>query len=75
MTTTKPRVALIGTGGTISSIGRGPLDLWEYMTALMAALLGREVLTKDYEQRARRRPLVLVGSRAMPYRGGGGRVV
>ena len=28
---TKPRVALIGTGGTISSIGRGPLDLWEYM--------------------------------------------
>ena len=33
MTTTKPRVALIGTGGTISSIGRGPLDLWEYMDA------------------------------------------
>jgi len=27
----KPRVALIGTGGTISSIGRGSLDLWEYM--------------------------------------------
>jgi L-asparaginase len=31
MTMTKPRVALIGTGGTISSIGRGSLDLWEYM--------------------------------------------
>jgi L-asparaginase len=31
MTTAKPRVALIGTGGTISSIGRGSLDLWEYM--------------------------------------------
>jgi L-asparaginase len=29
--TTKRRVALIGTGSTISSIGRGPLDLWEYM--------------------------------------------
>ena len=29
--TTKPRVALIGTGGTISSIGRDSLDLWEYM--------------------------------------------
>jgi L-asparaginase len=29
----KPRVALIGTGGTISSIGRGSLDLWEYMDA------------------------------------------
>jgi len=58
----------------------------------MAALLGREVLTKDYEsvrirlafnpqeerpdrQRARRRPLVLVGSRVLPCRGGGRRVV
>ena len=29
----KPRVALIGTGGTISSIGRNSLDLWEYMDA------------------------------------------
>jgi len=29
--TAKPRVALIGTGGTISSIGRGSLDVWEYM--------------------------------------------
>ena len=29
----KRRVALIGTGGTISSIGRGTLDLWEYMDA------------------------------------------
>ena len=28
---TKPRIALIGTGGTISSIGRDSLDLWEYM--------------------------------------------
>src|SRR4029453_6458104 len=28
---TKPRVALIGTGGTISSIGRDSLDVWEYM--------------------------------------------
>ena len=35
MTTSQPkrRVALIGTGGTISSIGRGSLDLWEYMDA------------------------------------------
>jgi L-asparaginase len=30
-TPAKPRVALIGTGGTISSIGRGSLDIWEYM--------------------------------------------
>ena len=27
------RVALIGTGGTIASIDRGSLDLWEYMDA------------------------------------------
>ena len=27
----KRRVALIGTGGTISSIGRDSLDIWEYM--------------------------------------------
>jgi L-asparaginase len=26
-----PRVAVIGTGGTISSVGRDPLDVWEYM--------------------------------------------
>jgi L-asparaginase len=31
VTTAKRRVALIGTGGTISSIGRDSLDLWEYM--------------------------------------------
>jgi L-asparaginase len=27
----KPRVALIGTGGTISSMGRDSLDVWQYM--------------------------------------------
>lgn len=30
MTYSKPRVALIGTGGTIASIGKGPLDLLDY---------------------------------------------
>ncbi len=30
--TEKPKVAVIGTGGTISSIGRGPLDLQNYIT-------------------------------------------
>src|SRR5439155_620617 len=28
---TRPRVVVIGTGGTISSVGRDPLDVWEYM--------------------------------------------
>jgi len=27
---TKPRVAVIGTGGTIASIGKGPLDILDY---------------------------------------------
>ena len=27
---TKPRIAVIGTGGTIASIGKGPLDLLDY---------------------------------------------
>jgi L-asparaginase len=27
---TKPRVAIIGTGGTIASVGKGPLDLLDY---------------------------------------------
>lgn len=30
---TKPKVAVIGTGGTISSVGRGPLDLIDYSAA------------------------------------------
>src|SRR3546814_16058903 len=30
MSSERPRVAVIGTGGTISSVGRHPLDLIEY---------------------------------------------
>jgi L-asparaginase len=30
---TRPKVAFIGTGGTISSVGRGPLDLQDYSAA------------------------------------------
>ena len=33
MSSAKRRVALTGTGGTIASISRGSLDLWEYMDA------------------------------------------
>lgn len=31
--TAKPRVAVIGTGGTIASLGRGPLDISDYSAA------------------------------------------
>jgi hypothetical protein len=41
MAAAKPRVALIGTGGTISSIGAGPLDLGEYMDTSRKAEPGR----------------------------------
>jgi L-asparaginase len=30
MTETKPKVAFIGTGGTIASVGKGPLDILDY---------------------------------------------
>ena len=29
---TKPKIALIGTGGTIGSLGRGPFDIADYAT-------------------------------------------
>ena len=31
MKTKKPRIAFVGTGGTISYTGRNSLDVWEYM--------------------------------------------
>lgn len=33
MPNTKPKVALVGTGGTISAIGSGPLDLFDYASS------------------------------------------
>ncbi|MEM9028816.1 MAG: asparaginase [Pseudomonadota bacterium] len=39
--TLRPKVAVIGTGGTISSIGRGPFDLQNYVT------LGKMLDAKD----------------------------
>jgi len=39
--TGRPRVAVIGTGGTISSIGRGPFDLQDYLS------LGRMLTAKE----------------------------
>ena len=31
MSNLKPKIAFIGTGGTISYTGRDSLDVWEYM--------------------------------------------
>ena len=43
--TSKPKVAVIGTGGTITSIGKGPLDLYEY-TATGKMLQADEMVEK-----------------------------
>jgi L-asparaginase len=41
----KPKVAVIGTGGTITSLGKGPLDLYEY-TATGKMLEADELVAK-----------------------------
>jgi len=46
----KPRVALIGTGGTISSLGRDSLDVWEYMDG--GRKIGPEDLLARYPETA-----------------------
>jgi L-asparaginase len=46
----KRRVALIGTGGTISSIGRDSLDVWEYMDA--GKKIGPDDLVARYPETA-----------------------
>ena len=46
----RPRVALIGTGGTISSIGRDSLDVWEYMDT--GRKIGPEELVARYPEMA-----------------------
>ena len=46
----KRRVGLIGTGGTISSIGRDSLDVWEYMDA--GRKIGPDDLVARYPETA-----------------------
>lgn len=63
MTESRRRVALIGTGGTISSIGRGPLDLWEYMDAGRKA--EPDELLVRFPEAAEAAEIVSVGFRAV----------
>ena len=60
---TKARVALIGTGGTISSIGRDSLDLWEYMDTARKA--EPEELLQRFPEVAAAAEVVPVGFRAV----------
>ncbi len=47
----KRRVALIGTGGTISSMGRDSLDVWEYMDT--GQRIGPDDLVARYPEMSR----------------------
>ncbi|HJQ64824.1 MAG TPA: asparaginase domain-containing protein [Gemmatimonadales bacterium] len=58
-----PRVALIGTGGTISSLGRDSLDVWEYMDG--GQKIGRGDLLARYPETARVATVVPVPYRAV----------
>jgi L-asparaginase len=42
----KPKVAFIGTGGTIASLGRGPLDLQDYGSAGNPVMHAEEILAR-----------------------------
>jgi len=59
----KPRVALIGTGGTISSLGRDSLDVWEYMD--FGTKVGPDGLAARYPETARVAEIVPVPFRSV----------
>ena len=59
----KRRVALIGTGGTISSIGRDSLDVWEYMDA--GKKIGPDDLVARYPETAQVAEIVPVPFRSV----------
>jgi L-asparaginase len=59
----KARVALIGTGGTISSIGRDSLDVWEYMDA--GKKIGPDDLVARYPETAQVATIVPVPFRSV----------
>jgi len=59
----KRRVGLIGTGGTISSIGRDSLDVWEYMDA--GRKIGPDDLVARYPETAQVATIVPVPFRSV----------
>jgi L-asparaginase len=59
----KRRVALIGTGGTISSLGRDSLDVWEYMDS--GTKVGPDGLATRYPETARVAEIVPVPFRSV----------
>lgn len=60
----KPRVAFIGTGGTIASLGHGPLDLQDYATAGM--MLEADALLARFPEVQTVAEVVAVRFRAVP---------
>jgi L-asparaginase len=60
----KPKVAFIGTGGTISSLGSGPLDLQEYATA--GTMLAADEILERWPETALVADVIPVRYRAIP---------
>jgi L-asparaginase len=60
----KPKVAFIGTGGTISSLGSGPLDLQEYATA--GTMLAADEILERWPETALVANVIPVRYRAIP---------
>ena len=60
----KPKVAFIGTGGTIASLGRGPLDLQDYGAAGM--MLHAEELLAKWPVTGQAADVIAVKYRAIP---------
>jgi L-asparaginase len=61
---TRPKVAFIGTGGTIASLGRGPLDLQDYAAA--GNMMQAEEILAHWPQTALVAEVIPVRYRAIP---------
>ncbi len=61
---TKPKVAFIGTGGTIASVGRGPLDIQDY--AVRGLMLEADALLARFPEAQEVAEVVPVRFRAIP---------
>ncbi|MGB7184479.1 MAG: asparaginase [Burkholderiaceae bacterium] len=64
MTKTKPRVALIGTGGTITAIGRDPMDIQDY--AVTGKMLHPSEMLAMFPDAAAQADVVPVSFKAVP---------
>jgi L-asparaginase len=60
----RPRIAFIGTGGTIASLGRGPFDIQDYAT--LGQVMDAQALLAHWPQLAEVAEILAVPFRAVP---------